>query len=52
LVAELEVIRLVREATAKAVLSADPRRASQSRRDRSQRFLDILARSFPDLGGT
>lgn len=37
------------EATAEAVLSADPRRASQSRRGRSERFLDAVARSFPEL---
>ena len=38
------------EVAAEAVLSADPRRASQSRRGRSERFLDIVARSLPDLG--
>ncbi len=37
------------EATAEAVLSADPRRASRSRRERSQNFLDVVARSLPDL---
>lgn len=37
------------EATAEAVLSADPRRASRSRRERSRDFLDLLARSLPDL---
>ena len=38
------------EVAAEAVLSADPRRASHSRRGRSERFLDIVARSLPDLG--
>jgi hypothetical protein len=37
------------EASTEAVLSADPRRASRSRRERSNKFLELAARSLPEL---